>query len=220
MPVVMTKHQTLLKYDVYLEDGIMRRLAVVLWVVLAATGITNAAMKIAVNGMESLPLEGEPVSPGEHLLMGLLSDLTEPQPPFATVLYATGFLDISGGVNLYPGTLAALYQLSGPDLELARMELSTLGIDDVTSVIIAEFAHGSVPQLPLGPGIVVEQIELVYGNGVAGLLVDEPGQYPVWGEIGVLNYSTGMVYDRIYAIPEPMTAVLLGIGSLLIRRRK
>jgi hypothetical protein len=124
------------------------------------------------------------------------------QPFIMGFIYTDGAsLNIDDAVIVYPGESTEVYMYNDP--EIAEI----LGLAN-TSIIQVDFIDLYEPYEPL-----------------QGLLIDGIVFNPEdWGVsvVGLFDGNNGELLDTqtIYHIPEPMTIVLLGLGGLLLRRKK
>ena len=192
----------------------MRRLPPLLFV-LCLTLSAHAGLSISVNGMIHPPLGEIVLHPGEIAVLGIHGDgLTT--GPIEFYLFVEGPGSIDGYDMVYPGSLSGYEDLEdladslgmSPENALAvlRDETGNSNLQDIGIIWLVDMA---IPPAPLD-GVLVGDI-IFYCNGL--------------GDVKLTMWTCAyipVIYDTqvIHQIPEPVTFVLLGMGTFLIRRKR
>ncbi len=168
---------------------------VALVLVLSMASLANAALTIGVNpAMDTVTISGD----------GATTNV-------AAYLLVEGPGAIAGGTLVYQGSLSVYQDLEAhaadlgmPPAEVLAFFGGALGksISDLSFVTIAD---GSIPPLSTA-GVLVSGIGL---TGTAPLV------------LSLMSDDLSMSYGSVNVpIPEPITITLLGLGGLLLRRRR
>jgi hypothetical protein len=188
----------------------MKNILVVL-TVLATASVASAGLFISVNGDPNPPDTQINIYPSDVVILDVTGD-GETLAPTAAWMLVQGPGTISGGVNVYPGSLSSIYTYvpgSGDGFEDLLPWFESMGYANVVGASYADFAEGGAIQPP-----------------TTGKLVDEVSFHcEDFGEVIVTLADASLegVFDTQVIhqiIPEPITLALLGIGGLFLRRRK
>jgi hypothetical protein len=188
----------------------MRNL-VVLVAVLSMASLASAGYLISVDGVVNPPDSEIRVLPSQNVFLDIHGDGATPNVALWMILQSTEQGKItpgtmSGGTLLYTGSLAALTQYQAADLGTFFVDLGYQGVTGNT--LYVELFDGAVPPKTT-LGTVVDWITF-HCEGPGDVLVT------------LFDGATGAVYDTqiIHQIPEPATLAILGLGALLLRRKK
>jgi len=199
----------------FLGRRLMMKKLIFVLTVLAIASVSNAALKISVNGVVDPPDTQIVLKPSETAVIDIWGDGQTPQP-WDGWLIAEGPGTTANGVLLYQGSLSSLVTFAGDELAGMKAWLESIGYNAVGGVSNAVFADGAIPSKPLEGKLVDEILFHCEARGdVLLTLVNifDPGT----GEPPTL---TVMDTQIIHQIPEPITLALLGLGGLFLRRRK
>jgi len=182
----------------------------VLMMVLAMAGMANAALLISVDG-EVDPPETEVTlyAPSGVADIDLWGDGEEPMGTFYLGISGPATLDISDPNWVYPGNNVDVWWEDIPDLADYIESQGYLVGDTFANFTMNDLVTPPAVPAPLD-GILVNNLPL-HCEGLGEVLL-------------VVTNGEGLVLDtqiiHQVPIPEPMTVVLLGLGGLLLRRRK
>jgi hypothetical protein len=186
---------------IFEKEDEMKKLLVVM-LVLGMASMANAALLISVNGTIDPPDTSITISPSDELVIDIWGDGQTGAGHFYMGLLLAGAeqgsLDIDNVTILYPGNTKFVVWDSNPDVA------DFLGI----AMPYVDIELNDIPdQLPLGPGVMVDGIIFHC-------------EHPSDVTIGLWNIDGELMDMQVIHQPEPMTIVLLGLGGLLLRRRK
>lgn len=200
----------------------MKKLLVVLTVLAMAT-VANAALKISVGGVVDPPESSITLFPSDYVELDITGDGQDVNPTPYLLIIGPG--SINGGSMLYdqgpPPSAYAVYL----DAEAKRDEwdptktvgeyladfAATWGVPGLADLSNAQIISDK-PTPPPTTGTLVDDI-MFHCEGYGDVLIRLVG----WDDNGEMyNYDTMVIHQ----IPEPATMLLLGLGSLLLRRRK
>jgi hypothetical protein len=195
----------------------MKKLLVVLTVLAMAT-VANAGLQLSVGGVVNPTDSSITLMPSDYVKIDVWGDgQSNPWSTYAYLL-VIGPGSINGYRMVYTGNLAVYAEAEAKAIE---------GGFPTVADYLADFAsNNGVPGLTD-----LSSMDLMDNNPVppplSGLLVDDimfhcegPGDVLLrlvsWDDNGMYDYDTQIIHQ----IPEPATMLLLGLGSLLLRRRK
>jgi hypothetical protein len=185
----------------------MKKLLVVL-LMLATASMANAQLWLSVNGVVDPPDTEVTLAVSEHAVIDIYGDGTGTPDRYYMALIdnGAGSLDIDDAVVLYGGSDAFIMWETDPDIIAAFHDM---GLTDPILVGLGDVPPPGTDPLPLGPGKLIDLIDFHCE------LKD------VDATIVMIDKDANPVDDQvIHQIPEPMTMVLLGLGGLLLRRRR
>lgn len=180
----------------------MKKLLVLL-ILVGLASMASAALQISVNGNQE-PMDSEIfIAPSEHLVLDIWTNTTiSPGVGEGTFALVCSTVDatISGGVNVSPEPSLYIYPYDSYEGHTG---------------IWASLTLGTAPSIAAGSTLVdLIDFHCEWGpNDVLVELIYDPA-YPIYG------VSTVVDSVIIHQTPEPMTIALLGLGGLLLRRRK
>jgi len=194
----------------------MMKKVLALIIVLGMVSVTSAALQISVyslTGGETWdPLNPEDseitLEPSDYLLLGIWTDAAIPDSITWALYCDTSLGIISGGAYVGPDDGGDIY---GFNYEPAS-------------------AFGVIP--PVGEDGIMGGIAVFGGNGVLPdtVLYDQilfhcEAEGDTLISLGLVNSDTGEIIEVmdsviIHQVPEPATIALLGLGGLLLRRKK
>lgn len=177
--------------------------------VLAMAPLANAALVISVDGIADPPDTSITVMPSDTVIIDITETDVRPAEEqgifvLGILLSSTGVgeLDISGATILWPpdDTVTPFVDWLD-DGDIAGM------LEIMNPFVIVSLTDTVEPQDPI-TGKLVDNI-IFHATGPGDVI------------IGLFDGDDGMLYDtQVIHIPEPITMVLLGLGGLMLRRRK
>lgn len=176
----------------------------------------NAGLFISVNGVIEPPFAEVKLQPDATAVIGIQGDGLTP-PRIAAYLLVEGPGSIDRSTMVYRGSLSSYqdFPLTVPDIEAPpppeeqlRAARELLGRPDLMDLSFITLADGAIPPAPLD-GLLINDIVL-HCDAVGDVT------------LSVVSDDFATVYDTqlIQQIPEPMTFVLLGMGTFLMRRKR
>jgi len=188
-----------------------------LLLILGLASLASATLQISVGGNQE-PVDSEIVvdAPSGELILDIWTDTAISagvgEGYYALVCLPAG-ASITGGVSQYP-TEPGIAHYGGtdpgldPPASLSGLPGMPAGTEGVWGSIIIT---GVIPNVPVG-GTIIDDI-LFHCNAEGDVIVQL---------VYSPDYMTGSIVDQvtIHQVPEPMTIALLGLGGLLLRRRK
>ena len=191
----------------------MMKKLLVLTLVLSVASVANAALVISVNGVVDPPDTSIELDVSDLLTIDIHGDGQTPQPQFVYLASSKPscncILDSSTATMEYPGTLAEFYQVTDPD-ELAWISDLSGGAPICSAIYIALADATPPPDTAPLLGLLFDGVTLHCSDGEGDCtlyLVEANGA-------GIFDTQV------IHQIPEPASMLLLGLGGLLLRRRK
>jgi hypothetical protein len=194
----------------------MRRLSLLFFVLCLAPSV-HAALFISVNGVVEPPFAEILLEPGETAILGIHGDgLTAGPIEFYLFVEGPGSIDGYNYNMVYPGSLSGYEDLEdiadslgmSPENALAvlRDETGNSNLEDIGIIWLVDMA---IPPAPL-EGVLVDDI-IFHCNRV--------------GDVNLTMWACAyipVIYDTkvIHQIAEPMTLLLLGMGTFLMRRKR
>jgi hypothetical protein len=182
----------------------MKKVVITLVVLAVATGV-NAALKISVNGVIDPPDSTVITYPSDLMIIDIWGDGQTPLGTFFLGINLAGgeygSIDISAVTIPYPGNSKSIGWLDDPDV------CALLGVK--CPVLVIEFVDlVATPDIP---------------KPLLGTLVDNIKFHcDGYNDVTLSLFDMdGILLDaQVIHIPDPITIALLGLGGLLVRRRK
>ena len=162
----------------------MMKESLVLLVILALPSFASAAIVLVSPEPATVSIQTDPI------------DAVEAQQAFYVAV--TSGLELGAGELLYPGTLAAITDLTGFD-------------PDLTAAV--EAAIGAPPSK-------IDFVELFDGTATPPPVTGQLVKYPVIGGVGMVCLLMETSEVLCIRVPESLTIVLLCLGGLFLRRRR
>jgi hypothetical protein len=176
--------------------------SIIITLVMVITSIANAEMLISVNGVIDPPETQFFTGPSGIFTIDIWGDGQSEQG-----LYWVGInrgdpasLNFDNATILYPGNSVEIGVID--DDELAQ----ELGFNNIFAYFLLADTHSPPPPLQ---GTLVDQI-----------LFHCEGFWPPDATIMLLSEELSLMDTQVIHVPEPMTVVLLGLGGLMMRRRR
>jgi hypothetical protein len=189
-----------------------RNRALTLLFILCLVPSANAGLFISVNGVVEPPFAEVKLQPDATAVIGIQGDGLTP-PPIALYLLVEGPGSIDGHTMVYRGSLAAYADWPGQWIDavgpITIDDLRILsGRPDLMDLSFITFANGAIPPAPLD-GLLIDDIIL---------RCDRVGDVT----LSLVSDDFATLYDTqaIQQVPEPVTFVLLGMGTFLMRRKR
>ena len=185
----------------------------ILMLVLGMASMANALL-ISVNGDTDPEDTSITLAPSQTAVIDIMGE--GEAPPMDAFLIIQGPGSIAGHTMLYPGSITLYQELEEfaatipcTPAEMLAM-LAGAGYPGATDMSFMNFADGAAPGLPL------------VGKLVDDIIFHCEGDDPPDVILSLVSGDFATVFDTqiIHQIPEPMTVMLLGLGGLLLRRRK
>jgi len=186
----------------------MKKLVLMLMLVLGMASAASAQLQISVNGLVAVYQPVISLNPSQTATLDIFTDTGIPMmTPYDMVLIvATSCGTITGGVALKPNESAGSvwYTAQGNAEGVPEGQdgggFSTITLDDAIPAMTKIFDY------------ITFHCESGNGDTIVTLAeINQDGEY------------TGTIYDTVTIhqnVPEPATIALLGLGGLLLRRRK
>jgi hypothetical protein len=189
----------------------------ILMLVLGVASVANATLLLSVDGVTDPPETEVTLHPSDEAVIDVMGDgRAQPQ---AAYLIVQGPGTIAGHTMLYGGTLVTYQDLEEIAVELEMTPedvlavLAEYGYDEATDLSYMNFADAPGGDWPTLDGKLVDDI-IFHCEG--------PLMEPLDVTLTLTDGDFAEVFDVqiIHQVPEPMTLTLLGLGGLLLRRRK
>jgi len=188
------------------EDEMKKLLA--LMIVLAMAGMANAALMISVDGVVDPQDTDIEIYPSDEVIIDVHALAHEGY--FGGVLFVNGPATLVGAGGTLWGD-GAIRDIIQPELQDWIDGMAGMGYPGITSVVEFQLVDLVDPYDPIPDGLVMDGIVLhclAEGDVIVGLM--DGDDFAILDEVVIHQIP----------IPEPMTIALLGLGGLLLRRRK
>jgi len=193
---------------IFEKEDEMKKLLVVM-LVLGMAIMANAAFVISVNGTDDVPDSEITLQPSETVMLGITLDPSRWQGSLILGILNTstgsGSMDPLGATINYPedeGVSSFVQTFDDADAAAALGVLNpmvAISLTDIVDPIVDPHGH------------IVDNI-LFHCEGLGDVVI---GLFSGGGDDMGTLYDTQVIHQ-----PEPMTVVLLGLGGLMLRRRK
>jgi len=190
------------------RSNVMRKL-LVLMIVLAIAGMADAALMLSADGVVDPPDTQVSVLTGSQVVIDVHA-MGQGGDYFGGDIFVTGPATLVGAGGTVWGD-GAIRDIVQPELQDWIDGLEGLGYLGVTSVVEFQLVDLVDPYEDIPDGKVVDLITLqCLGVGDATVYIMNGDDYSI---------ADSIIIHQI-PIPEPVTIALLGLGGLLLRRRK
>ncbi len=173
--------------------------------ILSIISLTPAVLQISVNGNPD-PVDSEIVAqPSDTLNLGLYGDVAAGEAVYWVMVVDNALATLDGGVAVQGGYIA-----SWPLYHMAYAGLYPNPNYSVYYTVAGDLWSSSEPL----SGVLVDDVNfnaLAFGDAVVYLYSSPDGE---WGNWAIADTLT------VHIVPEPVTIALLGVGGLLISRRR
>jgi hypothetical protein len=143
-------------------------------------------------------------------MVAVWTDRGAPQPDLTQLIIAEGDDVITGGPLMYGGALAAIYDMTGPDMRdiIRFLEAEEFGFAE--RLAVARLERAGVPPLPLGGGR--------FSSDFGGMVMVDLWPAAVWlFDSPARGFYTSQL-TNLSTIPEPASLTVLAVGVLLMRQ--
>jgi hypothetical protein len=182
----------------------MKKLLVVM-LVLSMVSMANAAILISVNGVVDPPETEITIGPSQEVTIDIWGDgqTMRQEFYFGIEVAGPGSLNIDYATILYGGNMTSIYWMDEPDLaDMGNIENPFIAFE------LNDIPSGDPPPPPLPlEGTLIDGI-IFHCNGAEDVILK------------LFNMDMELEDTQVIHQPEPMTLLLLGLGGLMLRRRK